>query len=80
MFGCGLLYYFNKDKEWIEGEKMGAFLSVSQGSVEPPKFLEVRYNGDKSTDKHAAIVGKGKFTFLHLFFSVIRESNTPPSQ
>ena len=46
---------------------MGAFLSVSQGSVEPPKFLEVRYNGDKSTDKHAAIVGKGEFTLIHLF-------------
>lgn len=45
---------------------MGAFLSVSRGSVEPPKFVEVVYRGDSSTDKHAAIVGKGKFNLKQL--------------
>ena len=39
---------------------MNSFLSVAQGSAEPPVFLEVQYRGAQSQDKHAALVGKGK--------------------
>ncbi|XP_067939258.1 cytosol aminopeptidase-like [Watersipora subatra] len=47
------------EKEWIEQEKMNSFLSVAQGSIEKPVFLEVQYRGDKSDEKHIALVGKG---------------------
>ena len=38
---------------------MGAFLSVAQGSEEPPKFIEIKYVPKKKPKKHIAIVGKG---------------------
>ena len=38
---------------------MAAFLCVSKASTEEPVFLEVQYRGDKSSSKHAALVGKG---------------------
>ncbi|KAL3865077.1 hypothetical protein ACJMK2_006710 [Sinanodonta woodiana] len=46
------------DKEWIENKKMGAFLSVTKGSSEPPKFLEIEYKGSKG-ENHISLVGKG---------------------
>lgn len=36
------------DKAWAEEQKMGSFLSVSRGSDELPKFLEISYNGNSS--------------------------------
>jgi len=50
-----------RDKEWIQQKKMGAFLAVSQGSDEEPKFLEIYYRGRKDEDKMADIgfIGKG---------------------
>lgn len=47
------------DEEWARKEKMNLFLSVSAGSSEPPKFLEITYNGDPSSKKPIALVGKG---------------------
>lgn len=47
-----------RDKEWAEKMKMGAFLSVSQGSEQPPKFLEIHYNNSKNS-KPLVFVGKG---------------------
>lgn len=39
---------------------MGAFLSVSKGSEEPPVFLELHYNGSPdSTQAPLVLVGKG---------------------
>ena len=38
---------------------MGSFLSVAQGSVQPPKFIVLRYNGDPSSKELLALVGKG---------------------
>jgi hypothetical protein len=35
----------SRDQAWAESMGMGAFLSVARGSYEPPKFLEIRYNG-----------------------------------
>merc|ERR1719309_1781036 len=37
---------------------MGSFLSVSRGSIEPAKFLEMRYNGGGDS-KPVVLVGKG---------------------
>ncbi|CAJ0838875.1 17168_t:CDS:2 [Entrophospora sp. SA101] len=50
-----------RDKDWVEEKKMGSFLSVSKGSDEPLKFLEMHYKGgsDKSSSSLLALVGKG---------------------
>lgn len=48
------------DKEWAEKKGMGSFLSVSRGSVEPPKFLEITYRGGKSSENSPAVVFVGK--------------------
>lgn len=47
------------DKEWAQQQKMGSFLSVTQGSVEPPLFLEMCYNGGSKDDNPVVFVGKG---------------------
>lgn len=45
---------------WIEEQKMGAFLSVSKGSEEPPVFLELHYRGaPDSSQAPLVLVGKG---------------------
>jgi leucyl aminopeptidase len=38
---------------------MGSFLSVAQGSAQPPKFIIMRYNGDPGSKDLLALVGKG---------------------
>ena len=49
-----------RDREWAQSKNMGSFLSVAQGSDQPPKFLELHYNGDpKNGSKPLALVGKG---------------------
>ncbi|XP_069679647.1 cytosol aminopeptidase-like [Periplaneta americana] len=48
-----------RDKSWAENKKMGAFLSVAKGSLEPPAFLEIKYMGDPNNSKPIALVGKG---------------------
>lgn len=46
------------DKDEIEKMGMGAFLAVGQGSVNPPKFIHMKYsNGNPK--KRIAIIGKG---------------------
>jgi leucyl aminopeptidase len=47
------------DEERIRKEGMGSFLSVAQGSVQPPKFIVMRYNGDPGSKELLALVGKG---------------------
>ncbi|MCC7203386.1 MAG: leucyl aminopeptidase [Nitrospirae bacterium] len=42
----------------IEKLGMGAYLGVSQGSAEPPKFIILEYNGGKKGEKPVVIVGK----------------------
>lgn len=42
----------------IEKLGMGAFLGVSQGSVEPPRFIILEYNGGKKGEKPVVVVGK----------------------
>ena len=38
---------------------MGSYLSVSNGSVEPPKFIVLRYHGAARRGNYVALVGKG---------------------
>ena len=47
------------DEARVRKEGMGSFLSVAQGSVQPPKFIIMRYNGDPSSKELLALVGKG---------------------
>ncbi|MCP4685397.1 MAG: leucyl aminopeptidase [bacterium] len=53
-FKCKIL-----DEKAIAAEKMGALLGVAQGSVEPPRFLILEYDGGKAGQKPVALVGKG---------------------
>jgi leucyl aminopeptidase len=47
------------DEDRARKEGMGSFLSVAQGSSQPPKFIVMRYNGDPSSKELLALVGKG---------------------
>lgn len=47
------------DKEWLEQQNMGSFLGVSQGSVQPPKFIHLKYSPECEAKKKICIVGKG---------------------
>ena len=46
------------DREEIERMGMGAYLAVAQGSVQPPKFIHMKYTG-KNVKKKIALIGKG---------------------
>ena len=47
------------DEARARSESMGSFLSVAQGSAQPPKFIVMRYNGDPGSKELLALVGKG---------------------
>ena len=47
------------DRKQIEALKMGSFLSVAQGSEEPPKFIVLRHNGGEDKAAPVVLVGKG---------------------
>jgi leucyl aminopeptidase len=47
------------DEERARKEGMGSFLSVAQGSSQPPKFIVMRYDGDPGSKELLALVGKG---------------------
>lgn len=47
------------DKAKIKAEKMGSFLSVSNGSAQEPKFIIMEYNGAASSKRPLCLVGKG---------------------
>ncbi len=53
------LEYQVLDRPQMEELGMGGLLAVSQGSAQPPKFIILRYQGDKSTKRGMALVGKG---------------------
>ncbi|MEX2238116.1 MAG: leucyl aminopeptidase [Dehalococcoidia bacterium] len=46
------------DREWMESKGMGAFLGVASGSLQPPKFIVLRYDGAPGAET-LAYVGKG---------------------
>ena len=47
------------DRKQIQALKMASFLSVTAGSIEPPKFIVLRHNGGKAKDAPVVLVGKG---------------------
>ncbi|GAA4027344.1 leucyl aminopeptidase [Actimicrobium antarcticum] len=47
------------DRKQLEALKMGSFLSVTNGSIEPPKFIVLKHMGGKSKDAPVVLVGKG---------------------
>lgn len=47
------------DAAWAEEKGMGSFLSVTHGSEEPAKMLEIHYKGASADKPTLALVGKG---------------------
>jgi leucyl aminopeptidase len=47
------------DEARARKEGMGSFLSVAQGSAQPPKLIVMRYQGDPDSRELLALVGKG---------------------
>jgi leucyl aminopeptidase len=47
------------DKKQIQALKMNSFLSVTAGTVEPPKFIVLKHMGGKAKDAPIVLVGKG---------------------
>jgi leucyl aminopeptidase len=45
------------DVEWIRAQKMGGLLGVTQGSINPPQFIELEYKGSDAAP--LVFVGKG---------------------
>ena len=62
-------FLFDRDRAWAEEKKMFAYLSVANGSNEPPKFIELGYTGASNDAVPFALVGKG-ITFDRLVSSV----------
>nr|CAI5858146.1 unnamed protein product [Callosobruchus analis] len=48
-----------KVRGWAETQKMNAFLAASQGSCEPPIFLELSYYGACKDERPVVLIGKG---------------------
>lgn len=53
-FKCEVL-----ERAQIEELKMGSFLSVTNGSDQPPRFIVMEYNGAPRKQKPVVLVGKG---------------------
>ena len=47
------------DEDWAKEQGMNLYLSVTRGSAEPAKFLEITYSGGAKTSQPIALVGKG---------------------
>ena len=47
------------DRKQLEALKMGSFLSVTQGSEQPPKFIVLKHMGGNPKDAPVVLVGKG---------------------
>ena len=47
------------ERKQLQALKMGSFLSVTNGSDEPPKFIVLKHMGGKSKDAPVVLVGKG---------------------
>ncbi|MGV3742649.1 MAG: leucyl aminopeptidase family protein, partial [Burkholderiaceae bacterium] len=47
------------DRKQLQALKMGSFLSVTNGSEEPPKFIVLKHLGGKAKDAPIVLVGKG---------------------
>jgi leucyl aminopeptidase len=47
------------DRKQLQALKMGSFLSVTNGSDEPPKFIVLKHLGGKAKEAPVVLVGKG---------------------
>jgi leucyl aminopeptidase len=47
------------DEEAIKALKMGAFLAVTQGSAQPPRFIVAEYRGGRKESAPVCLIGKG---------------------
>ena len=47
------------ERKQLQALKMNSFLSVSAGTVEPPKFIVLKHMGGKAKDAPVVLVGKG---------------------
>ncbi len=47
------------ERKQLQALKMESFLSVTNGSVEPPKFIVLKHMGGKAKDAPTVLVGKG---------------------
>ena len=47
------------ERKQLEALKMGSFLSVTNGSEQPPKFIVLKHMGGKAKDAPVVLVGKG---------------------
>ncbi|MFS2007401.1 leucyl aminopeptidase [Duganella sp. CT11-25] len=47
------------DRKQLEALKMNSFLSVTNGSDQPPKFIIIKHMGGKAKDAPVVLVGKG---------------------
>lgn len=48
-----------KVRRWAETHQMNAFLASSEGSCEPPIFLELSYYGTSRDERPVVLIGKG---------------------
>ncbi|KAL7738085.1 hypothetical protein ACLKA6_006436 [Drosophila palustris] len=55
---CGITVEV-RTMDWIEMQRMHAFLMIAKGSCEPPVLLEISYCGTAPEDKPILFVGKG---------------------
>ncbi|XP_068145818.1 cytosol aminopeptidase [Drosophila tropicalis] len=55
---CGITVEV-RTMDWIEAQKMKAFLMIAKGSCEPPVMLEISYCGTSPEEKPILFVGKG---------------------
>lgn len=47
------------DRQWAEERKMGSFLGVAKGTLEPPKFIVLEHNAERTDLDTYVLVGKG---------------------
>jgi leucyl aminopeptidase len=47
------------DRDWAAQNKMGAFLGVAKGAAEPPRFIILEHNSERTDLETVVIVGKG---------------------
>jgi leucyl aminopeptidase len=47
------------DRKQAEALKMGSFLSVTNGTIEPPKFIVIKHMGGRAKEAPTVLVGKG---------------------
>ncbi|HEU4850546.1 MAG TPA: leucyl aminopeptidase [Telluria sp.] len=47
------------ERKQLEALKMGSFLSVTNGSEQPPKFIVIKHMGGKAKEAPVVLVGKG---------------------